>query len=618
MAIQFECPHCKRSLKVRDEWAGRKARCPACQKLLTIGAAAADVEALAAAAFESQSADTTPVPATVDFRCGFCDEDIHASADLAGKQMPCPHCKRIVKVPVLAPQGLRDWRKPDSLPSAARRDAGPTPEGAWGTNTSATRVSSEALAEAKALPTPARRPRTARERIVLGTAALVATVVIVVGAVGMVRYRARSQQEQALGQAETALAGKGQPLPAGVMSADLWRASGEYHLRDGDIQKAYDRLKRARARLAEAKPESLEREFLLVDLAMTQTEFLGDPEFIRRGSRWGWQDTREELRRTMLLLASPDARAAAVREVSRRLLARRPGLRVDEIVSTLGKESERPELLAIAGLELLRTKRRDEAQDIARRALASFQVKPHDSKESPRRGPISASLLALLIGLDQQPAAEKEVAAAPSPRGEIDEEVRVGYALGWALAGKHEAARALAQRPGGGNARLLALVAIAEAVVDTDHALAAADAMEAFSLFAGDVKAATLSPWVLTRFLTVALQTGAVRSADPILPAIERPEIRRRLELEAVRFRLIGPPQADMTALGKAAQTEPADPLLLEALARLNTRAGNGQGVAKEVRTWHSDTRAFGYMGIALGIQDQHHGSEVHSAKKAR
>src|SRR5439155_1231981 len=36
MSIKFPCPHCKKALKVKDELAGRKAKCPSCQQILTI------------------------------------------------------------------------------------------------------------------------------------------------------------------------------------------------------------------------------------------------------------------------------------------------------------------------------------------------------------------------------------------------------------------------------------------------------------------------------------------------------------------------------------------------------------------------------------------------------
>ena len=63
MTIKFPCPNCKKPLKVKEELAGKRAKCPACQKILTIPkpvAAPADVEALAAAALADKPAGSRP------------------------------------------------------------------------------------------------------------------------------------------------------------------------------------------------------------------------------------------------------------------------------------------------------------------------------------------------------------------------------------------------------------------------------------------------------------------------------------------------------------------------------------------------------------------------------
>lgn len=602
MAIQFQCPHCHKALRVRDEWAGKKARCPACQKLLTVASPGrGDVEDLAAAALSETPAATGPAP-TVEFACMYCDEQVQVPAELAGKQTPCPHCKRIIRVPVPSPSGPRDWRKADQLPSGARRDLGPTPEGAWGTGTSTSRVSSEALVEARAIPVT-HRPRTVRERIVLGVSAAVAILLIVVGSVGMVRYQARTRQAQAFARAEEALAGKGLPLPAGLERAELFRASGEYHLRDQEIGAAYDRFKEARAWLARPGEPSLERDLFILDLAMAQTEFLGDERTVRLHQRYGWQDTRLELERTLLLLGSPEARDTAIQEVSRRLLVRQPRLRVDELANTLPKEGERAELRGAAGLEMLRAGQREHAQDVARVALAPYRARPQNAKAPPARPPAAASLLALLVALDQQTVAEKEISPLPAPKGEVDEEVRVGYALGWALCGKIQEARALAQRPGSPVARLRALVAIVEAELEKDPKAAAADVAEALRLFSGELDANTVSPWLLFRLVTAGLRSGTLNNAEVVAGAVTRPEVRRRAQLIALQIR---PPQAHLQALAKAAGETPADGLVLELLARLNARAGNGEAVTTQVGTWQpTELRPFGYMGVALGLQDR-------------
>src|SRR5262249_23640215 len=144
----------------KDHWAGKKAQCPACKKPLTVPATAAapasspvDFEALAAAALADEPKAPAPAaqPTTIEFKCYYCDETVRVSADLAGKQTPCPECRRIVKVPLLEKTQPKDWRQMDTrLPAGARRDAAPVPEGAW--DTASVGVSRQALVEARAIP----------------------------------------------------------------------------------------------------------------------------------------------------------------------------------------------------------------------------------------------------------------------------------------------------------------------------------------------------------------------------------------------------------------------------------------------------------------------------------
>jgi transcription elongation factor Elf1 len=95
MSIKFNCPHCTKPLSVRDDLAGKRAKCPKCQQALTIPAPVsrpADLEAFAAAALSEQpkTAAPEPKPATIEFQCYYCDEKVSVSVELCGKQTPCP------------------------------------------------------------------------------------------------------------------------------------------------------------------------------------------------------------------------------------------------------------------------------------------------------------------------------------------------------------------------------------------------------------------------------------------------------------------------------------------------------------------------------------------------
>src|SRR5262249_29884172 len=116
----------------------------------------------AMAALREEKAAEVVEAKTIDFNCPQCDEPIKMPVELQGKQAPCPECRRIIKVPLLVKREKTDWRKADKrLPTGARRDTEPAPEGAWG-STAATLVSREALLGGKR---PPRRPLTRSQKI---------------------------------------------------------------------------------------------------------------------------------------------------------------------------------------------------------------------------------------------------------------------------------------------------------------------------------------------------------------------------------------------------------------------------------------------------------------------
>src|SRR5947209_6597223 len=144
MPIKIKCPNCKKALSVNESMAGRRAACPACKSVLTIPSASAapaptaakappakdgsakypvsrpapttqpaaapapppeDIENLAASLLSDEpKPETVAAPKTVDFECPMCGEAVKMDVALAGKQAPCPECRRIIKVPQLQPQ----------------------------------------------------------------------------------------------------------------------------------------------------------------------------------------------------------------------------------------------------------------------------------------------------------------------------------------------------------------------------------------------------------------------------------------------------------------------------------------------------------------------------------
>src|SRR5260370_40122309 len=130
MTLKFSCPHCRKGIRVKEELAGKKAKCPACQQILTIPTVTratassptkptteSDLESLALAALaeKSKSAPTPEVASTqkIEFLCPMCDEKISMTAGLAGKRAPRRECRRIIKVPLLQKTEPTDRRRVD-------------------------------------------------------------------------------------------------------------------------------------------------------------------------------------------------------------------------------------------------------------------------------------------------------------------------------------------------------------------------------------------------------------------------------------------------------------------------------------------------------------------------
>lgn len=98
MPIQTKCPGCKTELRVRDEYIGKKLKCPRCSEVLTVPALT--VDSVAEKVFDAQliapPAEPTAVPAVlVDVEparsrrpsCPRCGEPLRMDDDR------CPRCK---------------------------------------------------------------------------------------------------------------------------------------------------------------------------------------------------------------------------------------------------------------------------------------------------------------------------------------------------------------------------------------------------------------------------------------------------------------------------------------------------------------------------------------------
>jgi hypothetical protein len=611
MPINFTCPHCQKPLKVKDELAGKKGACPACKKPLTVpGPAAApkaaappngpsppapapavDVEAEAAALFADAPAQAKAAPQFIDFPCPYCDEPLHLDAALAGKKTPCPSCRRIISVP-LPKVEKKDWRGLDTrLPSGAQRPTEPAPEGAWG-STAPRRVSTEALDEAGLIPQK-RVPRTVGQQVRRGLLAAVAVAVVAVAAVGGWKWWSAGRQERAL-KAALAFADSdaGKRLGPAAQAA-LRTGAGEYFARGRKPQgapRAAEQLGKALGLLtppASGEAER-EREAALAELALAWVGLGGGPEDLEREKRLKWDDVQKRVQTTLAAIQTPEARLEALREVAERLIAAGQSARVLPLVRNLypGDGPDQAEARAVVALELLKGGDEKSGNEAAGEALAIFA--PGHKPRPQLRAPV----VVLALVLRQQPPAPEKNSV------EDEKQDLVGHAEGLARLGKPDEARARARAGGnyGSEVAFRALVGVAAGTADK------AD-VEAAVAMAPAVKGLPDAAWPLLRLTRLAARAALPEDTlNKLASAVAVPALRGQAQLAVLRARLAAAP--GVVGEDAARQVEGkgvAHLLAREALARHNVR--HDSGWAKLVQGWEEPERAFGSLGVALGMQ---------------
>lgn len=594
--IKFKCPHCQKGLGVKEEFAGKKSNCPACKKPIEIPAVVAkpaDMEEFAAAALADEPAKEEPKEAaTFDFNCPMCDEKTKAPTDMQGKQMPCPECRRIIKVPFIVKKDPKDWRKVDHrVPSGAKQSNEPAPEGAWGTRDE-TRVSRQSLLEAQAIPEAIERLSRAEKIARTAKWTVTAAVLLLIAYVGY-GYIQAGRQTKAFDQA--ALFVSEHKLKSPVAEAALQRALGEYLLRDGKAEEAMKQLQEARSKLDRDSSGSPEADFVLWDLALTQVDIGGDKPQVDAGQKLTWEKVVPQIRGTLGAIKSPEAQQGALRDVSRKLIQLGQPQAARTLVNNLsGAGAGGAEILAQYGIELLRAQQ--DAGAIANAALqtALAQVK---QGEKDKTLPFTPSVIALLVATDKADKAA-QLAPAPTEVTEFQPVLRIGYAEGLARKGDWNQAQKLALSPGAAQSRLMALEVLTAVAAETKQQDVARQNIDAaIKLVESELKGASYSPWILWRLARSAANAGLNEEVSRIAPLIADPAMRGRAQLEAVRARL-----ADAQSVAK---DSPASGLALEIVVRDKARQGNTKEAQALIDGWDSEPgRGFGYAGLALGMQD--------------
>ncbi len=637
--IKFACPHCKKTLQVKDRLAGKRGQCPGCKKMVmvpaqTVSAGSSvgpvDLEALAAEAVsEGPRKEIDPgAPGRIKFTCGFCEAEVEVGAELSGRQTPCPECARIVKVPLLEKTGPRDWRKPDAQvgPSGVRRDAAAL-EGAWGTESKAT-VSRQALVEADAAPEP-RPPRTRMQKIlpVLSTVFVIG-LALGAGYLTWNWFKARGEAG-AVKSVEKFLNEQGKSLTP-EMQAELNRALGECYLRAGakeaggetqtkgwrqvqlagqsagNVADPVERhavlreLLRTQTLLAhpapETEPEQASRRFVQeANKALAQVrEGMPRAEVVRELARWAVRDHKEgELRlviRQSIQAADPPRQAKPDAGKPARPASVKPA----PPSAPAGLDySEQISCLAILGQELVKSGQRD----VARRLAQELQRGWHAGHAFPR------GLMVLQVML-KQPAADLDQHAD-------HEAVRAARMEGQARGGDWSAARqSLAELNEPTLTRLDALVTLAEVLVESRLG---AEALPILHEAARLIERHPEAGWHQLRVVELAAAAGDAESAAKLLSGFQRlpappsPAAQGRARLAILSAELTARPDEPCSP-GRL--QELSTPLSTQALAAERIARHNARSDFRDALRWAESVepaalRPFAAIGAALGRRDQ-------------
>lgn len=620
MSIKFNCPHCQKLLNVKDELAGKRASCPACKKVLTIPAPVAqavDVEALAAAALSEGSQAEAPKEITyVEFVCAYCDTKVKVDAEMAGKRVPCPECRRITQVPAIEKKDPKDWRRVDSrVPLGAKRDTGPAPEGTWGT-ADLGHVSRQALVEAKAIVQAKEKvtPQQWAKRI---ASALVVIAVVGLGTWLVMRYVASSKEAGILARAlKAADEGKGK-LPAESV-AELYRHGGEYYLRSGQADQAKDHFQKARQALVAEVSGSVDRDFCLQSLALSQIDNGGEQAEVIQGTKLKWDDALKESRQSLQNLQMPELRRDAIAALARKLIDKGQATRVQSLASWFADSGV--EFQAIIGLELVRAKKLPEAEALANQAQqqltpvgvlppVSTPGKPQPRGETPARPAAPAALIALWLALNNPTKAQALMPQAGAEPTQAQQQAmaaaNLGTIEGLARNGQVANAEAKARELQEQSLRLQALLAIAEAALDGGQPDNARKSLEDASRLVESEKGKS-PPWLLFKLAKLGAAAGLGETLVAITRQIPDSALRGRAQLELLASQLATiKGQAPASLLETFEKGSLAHGLALLSISQHDARQGFATQVEKSVNAAEPEkVRPFGYIGLALALQE--------------
>ena len=636
MAIETQCPHCKKAYRLKDELAGKRVTCgnPDCRQAFTVNGQASangvtprpvdsriDAEAEAAAIFGDEPAQAAPEDQRkIAMTCAACDNKWDVPWSMQGKNVLCPECRHRQRVPEQK-TGKVDWRDPRAgRPSLARVEE---LEGAVGT-VDVRHVSGETLKKAGVIKEDIEaRPK-------WHYVAWAVTAVALIGVVGygitlLVRSNKEDRRDQYMADALRDMQ-EAKDVPLTPAEAPLFKAgvlipAGEFAVRKDDPQGLKDAVAHfAHARRdLEAAPPSAGRDLLLGELAMAQVTLGGTAEQVANGTRIRWTPggggrqplnektytVQQELQQTLKALATADAvvRFHVVRRLARALAkAGQPDVLNHSLIAQVLPQ-EHAEALAQAAVEALKA-----TGDQARAKAEAEALVPLLTSGGKGAGvPPSAPALFLAVGV---PAPADAKFPAPPSGGDVPDATRQTFVTLALLRNNAPEALALAKQPGGTPAARLSVLALAaEWADDPGEAVEAAHA----ALPTGEERRKVSIPDLTLLRLTVqAGRANRPETVEAFVKSISSDAYRAWARAEALRHQLASSGEKPGEETQAEAPSDPKDVRIGHAwgrlaLARHNARVTNNTPDASvRYDNWGAGTfRPYGLAGLALGLQDR-------------
>jgi hypothetical protein len=554
-----------------------------------------DIEAAAAELFADPVEQEVELT-TVDFTCPQCDEAISMPIAEAGKRSPCPKCTRIILVPVPQKHREKNWRDTGpKMPSGAKRDLGPELEGAWGTDKT-TGLSEEAAREA-GLIKEKERPLTFYQKyemvILIGVPLLLLSVVGYAGWSWWAANREAAAFNSAIAFSRSDNGKKVGP----VALAGLNLQAARYQLRSnpqGAASRAREALDAALTSLRNSRGPS--RDALLGELAEIALTAAGEGVDLDRDARLKRDVAQKLARQALLTIESPEARERGVRRCVRELIRDQQADRAPILAAQVAaNDAERADLVAVAGLELLRAGQTEAATKAAIEAEAVYTPpkapeKGKGKEKTPPLPPLRPNVVALSVALDRKP---------PEPGKDLAERdaALYGRVAGLASANKLDDARKAVGQATTTSAKLVAAIRLVDAVAkpSADDLTVAIEAL-------GGVDVRTLE-WELLRLVEACMiEPDKADNVETVLGKFASREMQQWASLTALRGKAARSGYAlDLAQAEKIPADSPAGLLARLEVAQQNTAANKSW--ASTISSWEEAPRAFGSLGVALGLQ---------------